>query len=369
MAGNKRSGRYSLYKHHGDKPKPPEGGWQRAYTDSKNPAYDHLKSKLNSGKIKSTDQPHLVYNNDEAFHCMAPSKFPTWFKKVVSEDCESNSADTRTISRAPSASNRSSSLATSTTTVSSGPSPRPPTNVFKMSYNSSDDDSATAPDPDISRLVRCELGPDGVPTHVTPLLSGDKQHNGGATMIMNESYVDPRADGKGVTIRIVPSVGQTAAESAVLISKDDPSVVMLASAKGDRTDPRKIEAVYTKGKHEAVSGKGKKKKAQTLKLSKQDPTVTAAKNTTEKLYGAKSTAKGGCTVQSWKLSKRIKKDVASYKSTGDVVFPGKYDIQPREEYKEGQRWLVINLDYEDEDKEVLNLDESDSEESASDEEE
>lgn len=64
-----------------------------------------------------------------------------------------------------------------------------------------------------------------------------------------------------------------------------------------------------------------------------------------------STVKGYLTVQSFQLSKPIKKDVAGYKSTGNVDFPGKYDIQPKDEHKDGQHWIVINVEYQDEDKE------------------
>lgn len=262
MVGNERSGRSLQFKHQGKTPEPPKDGWQRAYLDSKkNPAVDHLKRKLKSGAIKPTDQPHHVYNNDTKFHCLAPSKFPGWFAQVVADFVHDSDAaslsDTRTTSRAPSASNRSSSLATSTTAVSTGPSPRPPTNIFKMDYDSSDDDSPTAPT--VPGVVRCEIDSNNNPTHVTPLLSGGQQHFGNATVVMNESYIEDRADGKGATIRIWPAVGQTATQSAVVRSKEDDSVIILASGKGDRTNPKKIQALYTKGHHVITSGKGKKR--------------------------------------------------------------------------------------------------------------
>jgi len=75
-----------LYYHYQNQvPKKPPGGWHKATTkeDPDNNVLNHLKQGLLDDTISWRSAPNTVYNAHQQFWCIAPKKWPVFFKAVV----------------------------------------------------------------------------------------------------------------------------------------------------------------------------------------------------------------------------------------------------------------------------------------------
>jgi len=63
------------YKHYGQPPKEPVGGYKQARLTPSNPAFAFLVQAIRDGRIKLDEPPHEIYNAHPQLYIIRPKKF------------------------------------------------------------------------------------------------------------------------------------------------------------------------------------------------------------------------------------------------------------------------------------------------------
>ena len=379
MTGSQRL--YSHFEHH---PEPPEEGWQAARTFDSNPAYQYLARNLEDGTIQYSTEPHLVYNSHPQLYCIAPSKFPLFFKKAVkkifgfdididsapqgqqdnNEDenkdkfapfqeandhgdtvASSQSEEDEITSKTNTNSSSSSNSSTTNRKSTSLPDPRPPARPNIMSDIDSLDGTAS------STIVNDK----GTVVHAVPLLSSNSKHRA-QKQVELVKHIVPHGN-NGCTLYVHPLSGMTSLNTGLTRSDRCDKTMILIHHLGSMANPKEIASAFTKGDH--VIKHGKSNRAKELKLDPTDINVVNATNTFQETYGE---TVGGLATSSVfmpvKFKKSVRAKIKGFMASNKTYLPSKFVIQPKDITRDdGVRFLAFNIEYADSAEGTMNMSE------------
>ena len=366
------------YKHYGQPPKEPVGGYKQARLTPSNPAFAFLVQAIRDGRIKLDEPPHEIYNAHPQLYIIRPKKFLKFLEGAIEKAQEpalpgspSNSLLTPN-SSAQSFSGASFLVPTVPSPPVSQASPQNKSmkSVISLTEQLDKMDLRPAAD-DNARPCACAAGKNvqvdasGMPIYAEPFLTFDEASSSEHQQMSCEHYhVD--VDNETAAVVVVPPAGMNASNVALRLSPVCDRTVMMMTDKGNLASPKDLSKAFTSGSHEVRVGNSTVYPQ--LRLSRQDALVVALTSKVQQVHGQRARSfKSSKAFQPFKFKRPVKPKLEARPATNEVELPAKSDLVPAEDIVphggavKGVHVLVFFVKYSDCDEHELNYTSSDEE--------